>query len=508
MGNLCLFKFQKKAYFQQFIHYGRCRTFYLILKRINRLADFILGAADLMLPGVYASEDNLINVQFGQKRSVLVRGNPMPIAVGVSCCSSVDIQKNGMKGKALKLIHYYGDNIWALGDRSKPNDGFSLEQVSVIDNGSTESKDKISEAVSNTKDSVCVIENDLSDRTSAIQLNSGENLTKEPSEEEMDSLLDQCFLQAAKCLVQDSQLPMEASKLFNDFVLPCRPVGTVIDLKKSSYKKLGAFMKSLSKRRLCRLKEGKGQIQVLTINRNHELYQSFEPLMQDTVAQQQAALKTENDGSMTKKQPQVQELWKPHQHMKPLFAFLMEEENKLYSREETIQLLHNYLSKKPELTNAEGMVSLDSYLQDAVFKGKTKGLSEETPTAMKMKELESLFLSRMNPYHVLYKPGEEPVIRKGAVKPVLIIVEDRQGGRKHVTRIQGLETFGLDPEEISQKAQITFACASSVHALPGRQNALEVQCQGNLLGELTKLLEDKFNIPSAYIETQDKRKKK
>ncbi|GJD08589.1 Eukaryotic translation initiation factor 2D [Galdieria sulphuraria] len=461
----------------------------------SQVSRFLLGAADLMLPGVYPTDNDgsFTNVQFGQRRSVIVRGNPMPFAVGVCCCSSVDIKNKGLKGRALKLVHYYGDGIWSLGDRSKPNQGFTLEQIDSVDNLNEDNNNVqlITQQQSNVEE-----EEYIAQTTSQLSIEEDGSL-EHSNEVDMDALLDRCFLQAAKCSIEDRQLPMEASKMFNEFILPARPAHTVIDWKKSSHKKLGAFMKSLSKRKLCKLKEGKGQLQVLTINRNHEMYQSFVPYYDDSSKEKQSNL--EDDGSSHDDVvshngiPQVSEMWKPHQHMKHFLECLQKNENALYSREEIREALQQYVQHKwPQKKESS-----------------ENGLMEDIPSTMDWKEVELMLLSRMQPYHVLYKPGEEPMIRKGAVKPIAIIVEDRQGGRKHVTRIQGIETFGIEPEDFAQKAQIAFACASSVHPLPGKQNHLvEVQCQGNVTSDVTKWLLQKFGIPSTWIQVQDKRKKK
>jgi len=484
----------------------------------SQVSRFLLGAADLMLPGVYPPEDDVefTNVQYGQRRSVVVRGNPMPFAVGVCCCSSVDIQKHGRKGKALKLVHYYGDNIWSLGDRSKPQ-GFSLEQI-----------DSIRPMNNNDELHTCSAQVDEIVQSSsqlAIQDHNNNNNAEEEEEEknvaeqstshhddsqvDMDALLDRCFLQAAKCLIQDRHLPMEASKLFNDFILPSRPTNTtVIDWKKSSYKKLGAFMKSLSKRKLCKLKEGKGQLQVITINRNHPDYLSFIPHENsNNNNNNREAQETVSSNSTTSSIPHITEMWKPHQHMKHFLEYLQKDENALYSREDVRNAVQQYGREKGLWMDAE-RITLDEVLKDALFKGNTKGLTEEIPSTMNWKEMEQILLSRMQPFHVLFKPGEEePIVRKGAVKPVRIVIEDRQGGRKHVTRIQGIETFGIEPEDFAQKAQIAFACASSVHSLPGKQHAMEVQCQGNVANDVCKWLQ-KFGIPCGWIEIEDKQKNK
>lgn len=64
----------------------------------------------------------------------------------------------------------------------------------------------------------------------------------------------------------------------------------------------------------------------------------------------------------------------------------------------------------------------------------------------------------MQPFHVLILPGKEPVLRKGAPKPVSITQEIRQG-RKTVTKVVGVEQYDIDVVELCK--ELTKLCASS-----------------------------------------------
>jgi translation initiation factor 2D len=64
----------------------------------------------------------------------------------------------------------------------------------------------------------------------------------------------------------------------------------------------------------------------------------------------------------------------------------------------------------------------------------------------------------MQPFHSIKLPGKEEVLRKGQPKPVEITQEIRQG-RKTVTKITGVEGFGLEIEELTK--ELTKLCASS-----------------------------------------------
>jgi predicted RNA-binding protein (TIGR00451 family) len=93
--------------------------------------------ADVMLPG--CAEENLGTFRAGDHRFLLVhhayvgeggetvtepeRVNPMPIAVGVMDVGRDDIE-DVKKGKAMRVAHYYGDQVWEFAGGGKPNAGF------------------------------------------------------------------------------------------------------------------------------------------------------------------------------------------------------------------------------------------------------------------------------------------------------------------------------------------------------------------------------------------------
>jgi Translation initiation factor SUI1 len=54
------------------------------------------------------------------------------------------------------------------------------------------------------------------------------------------------------------------------------------------------------------------------------------------------------------------------------------------------------------------------------------------------------------------------VVKKGSIKKVVLALEDRQGGRKHITRITHVESFAIDPTELANVMQRKFQTSSSV----------------------------------------------
>lgn len=64
------------------------------------VTQYLVGGADLMLPGVHLPPEGLPAFNKGDLISVCVHGNPAPCAVGIACMSSSD----AMTRKAGKLV--------------------------------------------------------------------------------------------------------------------------------------------------------------------------------------------------------------------------------------------------------------------------------------------------------------------------------------------------------------------------------------------------------------------
>ena len=69
---------------------------------------FIIQGADIMRPGIIAIQEGI------EKDEIIVvidEKNKNPLAIGIALCGSAEMQK--MKsGKAIKNIHYVGDELW------------------------------------------------------------------------------------------------------------------------------------------------------------------------------------------------------------------------------------------------------------------------------------------------------------------------------------------------------------------------------------------------------------
>lgn len=65
----------------------------------------------------------------GDLRAVSIPGNPFPFAIGTMEVGSEEVAKTGLKGKGLKLLHSFGDQLWGLGDKSSPDPSFTAARI-------------------------------------------------------------------------------------------------------------------------------------------------------------------------------------------------------------------------------------------------------------------------------------------------------------------------------------------------------------------------------------------
>eukprot|EP01059_Diplonema_ambulator_P007005 TRINITY_DN16556_c0_g1_i1.p1 TRINITY_DN16556_c0_g1~~TRINITY_DN16556_c0_g1_i1.p1 ORF type:complete len:613 (+),score=223.77 TRINITY_DN16556_c0_g1_i1:44-1882(+) len=90
------------------------------------VSPYILNGADLMWPGVF--DPAFTPVIKGQLVAITAVGNPMPFAVGTI---TVDAKMKPAKGKAVDILHYYGDFLSKEAKVAAP-EGFGSERITKV----------------------------------------------------------------------------------------------------------------------------------------------------------------------------------------------------------------------------------------------------------------------------------------------------------------------------------------------------------------------------------------
>lgn len=205
---------------------------------------YVLRGADLMLPGVLLLRDGALGpFAEGELLAVRVAGNPAPIAVGEALVSSADALRGGMRGRGVRVLHYFGDALWAASGRVVPNAGFApgdrIDAIGwpepLLGEGSGAAAGGGGGATSPP-----------SAAADPAALSAGAAALARWAAATPDALLEATLLQ---CLshsrhVHPRSLPMLANVLFGGAFARARPVGTELDPKRTSWKRFGEFLKA------------------------------------------------------------------------------------------------------------------------------------------------------------------------------------------------------------------------------------------------------------------------
>ncbi|CAI6010580.1 unnamed protein product [Closterium sp. NIES-65] len=309
---------------------------------------------------------------------------------------------------------------------------------------------------------------------------------------QMDELLDRSLLQALSVSVKPAHLPLGASTLWSNHVLPCRPPGTTVDIKKSSHKKLSKWLHAKAVDGLISGKEDKHRKEFImsAINYRHPTLIAFLPDKTNKPAQTPAAATldaspaapgapttttattttTTSSGSGSSSSGgglTVEEVFKPTHHVSAIFEAVGLDPHAYYSPSAAREAALNYISLHSLTKPSDpSIVILDAPLCDALYKGAIKK-GAAYPTECHKRDVGPTLVRRMQAHHRVERAGKS-VVRKGGLVPVQILVERRQGNKK-VTRVSGLEAYLVEAEPLAAELQRKFASSTSVAEVPGER---------------------------------------
>eukprot|EP00371_Babesia_bovis_P001408 XP_001610055.1 hypothetical protein [Babesia bovis T2Bo] len=432
-----------------------------------------MRGAHLMVPGVINWP---CEIPVGTITAVVIDGSPYPVAVGI-CENMFDASgKVRTNGRALEVLHYYGDDLWKL--TSKPFPGFddlsgnspdatgadndqSVVADSTIPNPSEPTDDSSNDLVQAMENTTIIgsapesvssgthgdTEQDLGFTSQDTLQEDIASEAKTVSYERLDipvKLVDHalrlCFLQTLHGL-SDSQLPMEISALYSemsvssskllavpgfiralrdvdDFNIPIDKSAQLISYRNSSFKKLIKMFQTWSKEGLILMKDIRGTGVVVNINRGHTVYVQFKP-------------------------------WQLPQNKEPSVSKVEKVKVKRYVAFSSSQ--RKMLAEKGVQVDKEPM-PLDMFKKLII-----EHVSSEGPVILQ-------HVNDAVQYHQITHGENESPIKKGAALPVSVLVEPR-GNRKHVTTVKGLFTylFDLDESQVAEILRRKFASSVSVN---------------------------------------------
>jgi translation initiation factor 2D len=415
---------------------------------------YALWDGNMMLPSVACSDAAFESVARGSalfRPGVLAvsgapfaRGDPVALSVDgrlVAVCKAAmsrDEMERTEGGAVLEPLHAYGDALWKLGSKRDPPD-----QVAEV--GKTEA---------------------AAEKTEEVVEDSGG-----VSAAQMDEILRVTFVRALRLHVSKSDLPMLFSTFYSKCMLPAVPVGKTLNLRQSSFGKIGPFLQQMARfEKVIKVNEkSAGVFEIVEVDRSAPLYRAH---------------KAEKPAEETAPElpPVVECLFSVGKKLLPLFpAAVADEGPRLMSKAEARTLL---LARVKELQllvpNGGGAVAPDEALLGAL-----PGAEQQ----MTMPELLNVWLDALEVHSRTYA-GNVAVVRRGKLKPVSLKEETK--ARKTVTYCEGLARFGLDADALAGVCANRFAASASV-----AEGVLQVQ--GARADELAAMLRGEYRLPGEYV---------
>ncbi|KAG9044626.1 hypothetical protein FS837_007787 [Tulasnella sp. UAMH 9824] len=487
------------------------RRFLVSLSTPGPAIERIQDGADLMIPGVISITSNdsssLPPLPVDSLVAITKHGSSVPLAVGQLLLPLEELVKalgseEETKGKAVRVLHYFKDHLWDSGSKQDPP-----ASVPGIPQASPETTERdASAAAAETAEDAAPTDADLASKLE------GELTLDEPPKEEVADLspedVDQnlrlALLQTiAHTLPQHTEpLPCLASTFLTLYLQPSRPFGSPsLDLKKSSFKNLTKFIKSVEKDGLVKAKEVKGVLTIMSVEPTHPEVLAHKPIRTVGEAEAKEKQKAERRKAEDAKPVvlDVKELWKPSGTVVALFddGFQVNSGG-LYTSTEVSSLLNTYVKDK----NLAHPTEKPFVVTDDLLKNVLRKRGEDPVEFIRRDDLVQRIREAMQPWHSI---GDGHPARKGALKPVNVAIKIR-GGHKAVTIITGFEEYRIPASFLTDELKRICASSTTSGLIQGQAKggqAEEVLVQGKHLAAVRDLLIAQ-GIPKRLIQEEDK----
>ncbi|XP_023939093.2 eukaryotic translation initiation factor 2D [Bicyclus anynana] len=471
----------------------------------------IQGGAPLYAPGV-VTEGSFPQFRRGAVVAACTSDNAAAGVIGRAMMSSADLVRAPM-GVCLETLHVYGDQLckeekFSKIDRPKlaPASYSDLADTLAVDLNQLNIQPIKEEWPSLVKEPPAPAANEpaviadeslgadapnptaetLIDEDIVEQLNESGATDCSESEEQvpsdMDGLLRWCLLSFLKTQGKQIELPLKTNLLYKNHLMPFCPDDRTLEVKKSSYKKMGKFLEAMQREGLLEVRElDKGVDALVAVNAAHPLLRAHRPV---------ARARAEHADEREYVPPQVRELYCVTAAVLPLLA--PNKKGTALSAADVRQALVAHVSARG--LAARGAVTLDALLAGAV--------GRQPQETMRWEELTAYVLARMTPSTEMRFSDGSVRLSKSRLEPVTMQVVTRSGNKK-VTLVSNLEAFGFSLRPLAHACQLLAGAACGV-TRSAAARADQLMLQGDQTHLVAKLLIEKYGLPKKFVDGADK----
>lgn len=358
------------------------------------------------------------------------------------------------------------------------------------------------------------------------------------STKDMDAKILEAFLNCLIMSLTDEDLPIENANLWNNHVLPCRPHDSTVDLKYSSYKKLGKFFSSMDKLGFITYKEASKKSstpQITAIHRKNQKISDWEPTISAPISKE-----SDDKEKPTLKHDVTQEivnlckpdsLLKKYLNVPPNVEFIRHEEMEKGIRDflKKANLLQKDSIIVSEALKDDFHINLDddddeadeNKDEDQIKEDKTKeeevnkkekkkATKSAIPTIKLTKFMQLLSKHLTYVYKIIDLKTKKEITKQGKFEGITVYAE--KAHNKFITRIAGLGVYGINLDSLLTEWQIKFATSGTIHeAVLNKAHIKEITLQGTFPDEIKEYLNIVLKIPEDMVNIVnkvDKKKKK
>ncbi|KAF1814564.1 hypothetical protein P152DRAFT_480727 [Eremomyces bilateralis CBS 781.70] len=508
----------------------------------------IQGGASLMTPGL-AGPPFPSNATKGSIVAIASWDTPsVPMAVG-TCVIDVSIltRVQGTKGHAVEPVHWYGDELWdwspnGIPGKKSPEELESWLQEEDTADGVTQLTEELE--LEDTDGGVPLTDeqndgnNGEAPEPGRQEDDEGEepdDAPRRPQREYTTQEIDEVFRKAFVCGVHHYKrlnegqstygltFPLSATFTMSSLIQPFLPIfdeadANAFQIKKTSWKTLKKFINHLGKQNILLSKTfggGSGETVILDIDFNDEAIVKFRPysLPKKKKPNQEADGKA-GSSSSGNQQLKLTTFYRPKSNISAIFPG--ETSKAFYTRSQLRHDLDAYITanalgdtKNPRLVKFDPVIA-------SLFNG-SNATDAKTLAAggVPRDALATRLENSCNTFWALHPnsmaPDDVPttIKPKAGTPPKVTIILEQRAGNKVVTRITGIEPYGIRAQSLADELRKLCASSTSVDQATGAKKgveAFEVMVQGNQHRDVAKVL-GKRGVRPEWITVTDRTKK-
>jgi translation initiation factor 2D len=250
------------------------------LTTVHEVVPVLQKGADFMSAGIVSPfEDKRRYGNFNKNDSVFINisNNKAAVAVGEIALSSDDMYMSAGRGKCVKVLHIFEDELCKFGvTMSLPQLGPVFEESPPPEPAVVATGNVASYAVAAKSSDEGATETALQRLTVGEEENNGAAGKVQSESASEEDIFMYCFLKALNTSLKNVKLPLLISNFYKVHMIPCCPEGRSVDVKKTAYKKMSNFMRAMATENLIKIEESSPGVQSITeINFSHYLISGF-----------------------------------------------------------------------------------------------------------------------------------------------------------------------------------------------------------------------------------------